>query len=138
MGTRRIENVYGSFEDAYKYDRQRELDSELYDEIREQRRKRKAIWKILSLWILMAIIGGATFFCYKHSYIPFLTAGLIAMFILSIILVVDWNAGVANTIILGIISLLVIALFWQFHMWWWLVGTVAYLIFIIFLSCIEN
>ena len=86
----------------------------------------------------MAIIGGATFFCYKHSYIPFLTAGLIAMFILSIILVVDWNAGVANTIILGIISLLVIALFWQFHMWWWLVGTVAYLIFIIFLSCIEN
>ena len=139
---KRTEHVYGTFlgeslsklgrHEYLKYEERRKKEAErskIEEERRkvaEDREKRNNVIKNIFLWPLYFIVGIASAYCYLNNLIPFFTVGIIIMIGVTIALVKSkWNF-----ILFSLLSLIGIAFFWQFKMWWWLAGMVFYLVLI--------
>ena len=140
---KRTEHVYGTFlgeslsklgrHEYLKYEERRKKEAER-SKIEEERRKvaevrekRNNVIKNIFLWPLYFIVGIASAYCYLNNLIPFFTVGIIIVIGITVTLLNSrWNF-----ILFSLLSLIGIAFFWQFKMWWWLAGMVLYFVFII-------
>ena len=138
----RHEHVIGSFigEAIADITRDRYLDGKEISKKNEEKKekvKRNIKTKNILLWPLYVIVGGISVYCYLSEIIPFFTIGIIIMLAITIALLGKRKSNL-NPILFSVLSLIGIAFFWQFQMWWWLVGMIAYFLFIVFLSFVYE
>ena len=125
---KRNEYVFGTFlgESLSKIGEHEYLKYEERKKEEEERRKRNNVIKNIFLWPLYFIVGIASAYCYQNKLFPFFTVGIIIMIGVTISLV----KSKCNFILFSLLSLIGIAFFWQFKMWWWLAGMFFYLVLI--------